>query len=444
MNIDFNSILYEIYKMFLEMSPYIMLGLAFVALLNIFVNKQLISKHIGKNNFKSVLKAALFGIPLPLCSCGVVPTTVYLHKNGASKASTLSFLISTPQTGIDSIIATYGLLGPVFAIFRPLAALFMGLVGGLIANFVDRKKEIPKPKPAFDPKKINFNIIEQDKFPKAPVCDDGCGEISDTIHTLPIKKRIIPSLKYAFVDFVDDISSQFIVGVIISGLIAYFIPADYFATLGIGNGIIGMLILIAIGIPMYVCATASIPIALTLIAKGFSPGVAFVFLATGPATNSASLAIIGKSLGKEITTIYLITIILSSILMGYLLDFILNSLGIMQSYVESLPCHTDCVENEEIKIIFSVIFAGLIVYNYGSKFSKKYSKREKNSTLKKIKIAGMTCNHCVNNVQKAMSEINGINDINVSLVENCVYYSGDIDEEIIKSKIESIGYKIID
>ena len=445
MNIDFWAILYEIYKMFLEMSPYIMLGLAFVALLNIFVNKEQISRHIGKNNFISVLKAAMFVVPLPLCSCGVVPTTVYLHKNGASKASTLSFLISTPQTGIDSIIATYGLLGPVFAVFRPFAAFIMGITGGMIANLIENKKIKETPKPAFDPTKISFNIIESGSSPKAPVCDDGCGDITDTIHKLPIQKRIIPSLKYAFVDFVDDISMQFIVGVIISGLIAYFIPANYFAELGIGTGILGMLILIAIGIPMYVCATASIPIALTLIAKGFSPGVAFVFLATGPATNAASLAIIGKTLGKEITSIYLITIILTSIFMGYLLDFILNSAGIMQSYVESLPCHSESIEYEVVKVFFSVVFAGLILYTMSIKFQKKYfNKNTKNNKLIKVNISGMTCNHCVNNVQKAMAELDGINEFEVSLAENCVYYSGNIELSVIKNKIDSIGYKVID
>ncbi len=437
------DILYEIFKMFIEMSPYLLLGLAFVALLNIFVNKDLISKQIGDKSILSILKAALFGIPLPLCSCGVVPTTVYLHRNGASKASTLSFLISTPQTGIDSIIATYGLMGPIFAIFRPIAALIMGIIGGLVANIFEKNEnEEIKPKAKVNPKQINFNIIEQTSIKKDTVCDDNCGEKNDEIANLPLKNRIIPSLKYAFIDFVDDISNQFIVGVIISGLIAFFIPESFFSDLGIGSGILGMLIMVAIGIPMYVCATASIPIALILIAKGFSPGVAFVFLATGPATNAASIAIIGKTLGKKITLIYLLTIIVSSIIMGTLLDLIFNYTGTIETYRESLACHTDIIEGFDLKLVFGIIFASLLIYNYIRKFHQKYSnKKSNNKNIHSIKIEGMTCNHCVNNVQKALTEIEGITNVNVSLVDNCVYYEGNIDKKLIIDKINSIGYK---
>lgn len=276
--------------MFLEMAPYLLLGLFFVGILHLFFTKELIVRHVGANNFSSVLKAALLGVPLPLCSCGVIPSAVFMAKNGASRGAVISFLISTPQTGIDSIIATYGMLGWVFAIFRPIAAFIMGIIGGISALIFIKDDRVSMTTQKLAIERINSTD---------GIDDDGCGLPEIDHKKLTIKQKARTMFRYSFVEFLDDISGQFFVGLIISGLIAYFIPAEFFANTSISNGLPGMLLMILIGIPMYVCATASIPIAVTLMMKGFSPGVAFAFLAAGPATNAASLSILIKALGKK-------------------------------------------------------------------------------------------------------------------------------------------------
>ncbi|MFA7626124.1 MAG: SO_0444 family Cu/Zn efflux transporter [Candidatus Kapaibacterium sp.] len=419
----------EIISMFIEMAPYIILGLIFVALLNFFVSKDLISKHIGQNNFLSLFKAAIFGVPLPLCSCGVVPTAVYMAKNGASKGATVSFLISTPQTGIDSIIATYGMLGPLFAIFRPFAALIMGILGGIsVKYFGDSQESYEKPK---------FIGLKQ--------------MIDKPISKLKTKKLSFDSIKqtmrYSFVEFVDDISVQFMAGVIIAGLIAYFIPDNYFGDSGISSGIVGMLIMIIIGVPMYVCATASIPIAMSLIMKGFSPGVAFVFLAVGPATNVATIAIISKSLGKRITVIYISAIALLSIIMGYFLDFIYYMTGDSGIFHNHIHTHESIFLTPEMSYVISVIFLLIIILSFYRKFVAKYFKNNddiiEHQDMIKVEIKGMTCNHCVATVSETAMNITGLSRIEISLEENTAYIEGDFDMDKFKTEIENVGYKVV-
>ncbi len=383
------GILEEIYHLFMEMAPYLMIGLIFVGILHIFFSKELIIRHIGKNNFSSVVKSAIFGIPLPLCSCGVIPTSVYMASNGASKPSVISFLISTPQTGIDSIIATYGVMGWVFAIFRPIAALIMGLFGGLLSIFVEKSGK----KVDISEQKFVLRAIDSESF--------NIGTSSDKL-TSKIKKMS----KYAFIEFLDDISVQFLIGLIIAGLITFFIPDDFFRESTINSGLWGMIIMILISAPMYVCATASIPIAVSLLLKGFSPGVAFVFLAVGPATNAASFTIILKVLGKKLALSYLFSIMISAIIMGYLLDFIFFLFDINQSVILT---HTHHHSDNVLDIILSglsVIFFVLLIASYYRKIRDKYINRKElivDKSDKILKIEGMTCNHCVMNVEKAIS-----------------------------------------
>jgi len=410
--------------MYFEMAPYILLGLIFVAILNLVISKDFIIKHTGKSDFLSIFKASLFGVPLPLCSCGVIPTAVYMHQNKSSKPAVVSFLISTPQTGIDSIIATYGMLGWVFAIYRPFAAFIMGLIGGLVVKFSE--PIALKPKPAFIP--LNqYNPQSSQTFPQ----------------------RLITTLNYAFRDFLDDIALQFSVGVIISGLISYFVPDGFFSEYGVGDGIIGMLILIAIGIPMYICATASIPIAVSLMMKGFSPGAAFVFLAVGPATNAASLAILSKSLGKKTTAIFVASIALSSILFGYLLNFIFDYFKLNPHGMMSHSGHNHGSEPLSIISLVSIfIFTLLIFGSYYRLYVKKYvdkwkskSKEENIDTNNIFSISGMTCNHCVDTVSKAIAKVDGVESVEVSLQNNNAVVLGKFNRNDIINAINNAGYE---
>ncbi|MFH1052144.1 MAG: SO_0444 family Cu/Zn efflux transporter [bacterium] len=423
------GILEETLWLFLEMAPYLMLGLLFVGLLNLFFNKDLIVRHIGKNNFMSVFKAALFGIPLPLCSCGVVPSAVYMSKNGASKGSVVSFLIATPQTGIDSIIATYGMLGWVFAIFRPFAALIMGIAGGTVVRFI--KTDIK------ETKKIEIKNYKS-KMSIDDTCDADCGCQSEKKQNLFNK-----FFKYSFVEFLDDISVQFIIGLLISGLIAYLIPNNFFQGSVINNGIAGMLLMILVGVPMYVCATASIPIAVTLMMKGFSPGVAFVFLAVGPATNAASFTILLKTLGKKISIVYIAVISITAILFGLLLDKIFIYFDINVHTMMSHAHNHEGMISPELKwIIGSIFFVMLIASLYRKLILSKIRKKEKSVESKTIQIGGMSCNHCVMNIKKAISGVIGVTEVEVNLAQGEAYVKGNFDLNAVISAITSVGYTV--
>jgi uncharacterized membrane protein YraQ (UPF0718 family)/copper chaperone CopZ len=422
------DILKESVSLFMEMAPYLMLGLFFVALLNFFFTKEFVAKHVGKDNIWSVIKAALFGVPLPLCSCGVIPSTVYMAKNGASKGATISFLISTPQTGIDSIIATYGMLGWVFAIYRPVVALIMGVLGGSVVKLVNSKDKID-----------NLKQISVDEF--KPVI------ANETTGTKLIKK-VKDTLRYAFVEFMDDISLQFVIGVLIAGLIAYLLPENFFANAGLSNGLWGMLIMMAVGIPMYVCATASIPIAVSLMIKGASPGMAFVFLVTGPATNAASLAIIANTLGKKVTVVYLAVIGVSSIIFGYILNYIFDVLNINSlNYIGKLEMHHHHggAGLGWFDLTIGIVFLILLLMSFYRKYLSNLFNRKTMEVpeSKKIGIEGMTCNHCVMNVKNAITGVSGVTNVEVSLNDKAAFVKGDFKLQAIRTAVEGVGYKVV-
>lgn len=248
----------------------------------------------GGSSFSSVLYAALFGIPLPPCSCGVIPTAMSLKKEGASKGATVSFLIATPQTGVDSIIATYSLIGLPFAIMRPLAALATALSGGQMVNIFDKKDDSKAIETA------SATAVQKKTF----------------------TGKCLTALKYAYVDMIQDIGRWLIIGLVVAGLITAFIPESFFAMFS-GNSLLSMLIVLVFAIPMYLCATGSIPIAAALMLKGLSPGTALVLLMAGPAVNAASMLVVGKVLGKRTLTIYILSIIIGAITFGLGIDYLL-------------------------------------------------------------------------------------------------------------------------
>jgi hypothetical protein len=428
------DILKETGILFLEMAPYLMLGLFFVGLMNLFFNKDLIIKYLGKDNFWSVLKAAIFGIPLPLCSCGVIPSAVYMSKNGASKSSVVSFLIATPQTGIDSIIATYGMLGWIFAIFRPFAALFMGVIGGTVVGLLSKKQDA-------------INDFSEYKTQNNPAsCSDKCSDTDNSKSELNTSKdnKFKTFFNYSFVEFLDDISVQFVIGLLISGLIAYLIPDKFFEGTSVNNGILGMLLMIAIGVPMYICATASIPIAVTLMMKGFSPGVAFVFLAVGPATNAASLTILSNVLGKKITAIYVIMISVTAILFGLLLDQIFVWMDVdNHQFMSHIHNHGGLLSVELQWFIGAVFMALLLASLYRKLILSKIKSKVKKMDSTTIKISGMSCNHCVANVKKVVAKIQGVTEVDVNLEQGEAYIKGKFDLSSVESAIIDEGYKVV-
>jgi uncharacterized membrane protein YraQ (UPF0718 family) len=290
------SILTDFWGTAAEMSPYLLFGFLVAGILSMLVSQRLVEKHLGGRGIWPVLKASLFGVPLPLCSCGVIPVSMSLHKHGAGKGSTVAFLISTPQTGVDSIFVTLSLLGPVFAIFRPVAAFVSGIIGGVLVDL--------------------FNPAPKEGQPLPQKCTDECCGGAEN-------KKIARGLKFAFVTLPRDIGGAMLVGLVIAAFISVLVPDDFFAE-KLGTGIVAMLVMMALGIPMYVCATASVPIAAALMMKGLTPGAALVFLMTGPATNAASFVTIWKILGRATAIIYLVTIAGCSLVSGILLDYIVG------------------------------------------------------------------------------------------------------------------------
>jgi uncharacterized membrane protein YraQ (UPF0718 family) len=230
----------ELVSLVNEMGPWLLLGFFIAGLLHVFFPGGKINHLLGKSNMKSVLRAALIGIPLPLCSCGVIPTGISIHKNGASKGAAISFLISTPQTGVDSIMVTYSLLGLPFAIVRPVVALMTGVIGGFFTNNLENKTSVA-PAPV-------VTTSENTKF----------------------KNPVLEIFRYAFVDFLQDIAKWLVIGLLLAALIAVVVPDDFFASY-IHNDFMGMLIILLASIPVYVCATSSVPIAAVLMLIGISP-----------------------------------------------------------------------------------------------------------------------------------------------------------------------------
>jgi len=261
----------------------------------------MIAKYLGKNDTMSVIKASLFGIPLSLCSCGVIPAALSLKKDGASKGSILSFLISTPTTGIDSIFATYSLLGGVFAFYRVIAAFITGVFAGIVANIFFRGEQ-------------PSSNTENKSTCKA------CTSCKHSTESHNFYDKVKGVFKYAFVDLLRDTGAWIIIGILAGGSISYFIPETFF-TKYMGSTWQSMLIMLIVGIPMYVCSSGSIPIAAALILKGLNPGAAFVFLMVGPATNSAALTVITKEFGIKTVIIFLGSIIMCSICLGVFLNY---------------------------------------------------------------------------------------------------------------------------
>lgn len=293
------KIVASFWDLLLDAAPYIIFGIFMGGLLKAFLSPDFVARHLGRGRFAPVFKAALFGIPLPLCSCGVLPAAAALKKQGASNGATAAFLISTPESGVDSIAVSYALLDPILTLARPVAAFITAMVAGLGENLLGGS---PLQTPALP-------VIGQDE------------------PSVPLASRMWTGMNYALKDLWADLAGWFFLGLALAGIITALVPETLFNSY-LAGGLNSMLIMLAIGIPLYICATASTPIAAVLIAKGASPGAALVFLLAGPATNLATLTVLTRLLGRRTTLIYLGSIALVSVLSGLALDSLYLGLGI--------------------------------------------------------------------------------------------------------------------
>lgn len=401
-----NSFINEITYLFIEISPYLILGFLVSGFLFIFTSKEMVANNLGKPGFVSVSKASLFGVPMPLCSCGVIPVATSMHKRGASKGATLSFLISTPQTGIDSILLTLNQMGLQFAIIRPIVALLTGIIGGLLGEKLTQNEA--------------NEVIKQNQ--------------TDT------KKTYVDGIKYAFITVPADIIKPLLKGIIISGLIAILIPNDFFASYNF-TGLSAMVLVAVASVPIYVCATASVPVAMSLMAKGLEPGAAFVFLMAGPATNAATISVILNSLGKKIVISYVSVIFVSSILFGSLINIFLDP--------NTIPMNMDHHHHNHNSLwnIFSdlSVYTMLIIifYYLFSKIKRRSNAMDNLNNDNAYLITGMTCNHCKQTATEAIENCTGVEKVEIDLDSGKAYIQGsDINDDEIITSIKSVGFSI--
>ena len=347
----------------LDSSIYILGGLLFSGILTLFLSSEVISKHLGKGRFSSVFKAALLGIPLPLCSCGVLPAAVSLKKQGANNGATTAFLISTPESGVDSIAVSYALLDPLLTIARPVAAFVMAMAAGITENIFHYSKN-----------EKSISLLPVEPITRS-CCSDCC--LTDTAKNKGFVQKVFSALIYAFTDVWNDLAGWFFTGLLIAGFITALIPDEMISRF-LGGGLVSMLLMLLTGIPLYICATASTPVAAALIMKGVSPGAALVFLLAGPATNITSLIVLTGIFGKKTVIIYLTTIALFSVAFGLIIDKIyliinISPMSIIGKASEMIPLWLQFA-GTVILILISVKPFYRIITTYKTKTFNRYKK----------------------------------------------------------------------
>ena len=418
--------------MLAEMAPYLLLGFFFAGLLRAFVPKSIYRKHLAPRNMKSVVKAALLGIPLPLCSCGVIPTSVGLRREGASHGACTSFLIATPQTGVDSIAATYSLMGLPFAIVRPIAALFTSMFGGWLVNKFAHEDE----------------TLSEEATKETAECN--CDQ-----HPSPsFWNNFISAMRYAFVEMLQDVGKWLVVGLLIAALITVAVPNEWLAALH-DYKLLNMLIVLAVAIPMYVCATGSIPIAVSLMAKGLTPGAALVLLMAGPAVNSASMLVVGKVFGRRTLRLYLTAIITGAVAFGLCIDYLLPQQWFKVSGMIMSGGHcAHCLSTMDWvwMAIFLLLLANAFVDRLRHSWMLRREKSKEEGGKQNIKdgdtvsditiydVKEMACNHCKANVEKIISGIAGVESVEVDLVKGIAYVHGQHDHSEVERQVTANGY----
>lgn len=401
-----------------EMAPYLLLGFLIAGLLHAFVPRRLYTHYLARNDFRSVVLAALFGVPLPLCSCGVIPTAMSMRREGASRAATVSFLIATPQTGVDSIAATASLMGLPFALLRPLAALVTALGGGALVGALTRE--------------------DRDEV----VADS---EATETPKSFGERCRI--ALAYGFGQMMQDIGRWLVVGLLIAGAITVLVPDGFFAAFS-DRPLLNMLLVLVLSAPMYLCATGSVPIAAALLLKGLSPGAAFVLLMAGPATNMAAILVIGKVLGRRSLTLYLLSIIGGALLFGLGIDYLLPQEWFTAASAEyaAACCHGATLPGWKIAsaVLFTALLFVALVRRHQHPQEEELQQKAIITMEKAYKVKGMMCNHCKANVERNLAKLEGVESVRVDLAEGVVYVTGSVEPQTVIDLINELGYEYVD
>ncbi|MBE0439419.1 MAG: SO_0444 family Cu/Zn efflux transporter [Gammaproteobacteria bacterium] len=408
---DLSLLLTNFFALFMESAPWLLLGLLVAGIMHELVPVSLLQKHMGKNSIGAIVKSAFIGAPLPLCSCGVIPAALGLRRSGASKSATVSFLVSTPETGADSVSVSYALLGPVFAIVRPIAAITSAIYAGLMIKAFDTPDAPTTQSQAVS----DLDKNECCSASSIPVVTDCCNNSNvdttaanccDKMQTadqssccssptatsttdcyssqtppemtsccdsasmkIKIPSRLSAMFSYASGQLLNDITLWLLLGLALAAAIQTWVPISFLIQWG--DGFIAMLVMALIGIPMYICATASTPLAVGFLAAGLSPGAILVFLLAGPATNISTMGMINRELGQRSLGLYLFSILSASIGLGYLLNLLVNNMG-WQMFIptgEAMHLHAENIDT--LYVLSAIVLAGLIMRNGWLSFHKK-------------------------------------------------------------------------
>ena len=431
------SIVTASWSMIVEMAPYLLFGFTVAGLLSVLISPRWVERHLGDRGLGQVFKASLFGVPLPLCSCGVIPVGASLRQHGAGKGATTAFMLSTPQTGVDSIAVTYALLGPFLAVVRPVAALLTGFLGGSLVYLLDRNDD---DQPAEDV--------------PAAACSSGsdCCEEDEA----PRQKTIFDGLYYGLVTLPRDIGRALIVGILLSGVISALIePRALEAYLG--GGIWPMLVAMAVGIPLYVCATASTPIALSLIHAGLSPGAALVFLITGPATNAATLTTLWRVLGRRSVVIFLVSVAVGALVTGFAVDALVASeivgpSAMVPAAISGMEAHEHHGEGggvgwwiQQASAVLLILLLVNALWPQPQPMGRGDLEMKTMPGVDTIELAvtGMRCNGCVESVTRALNECEGVEDTTVDLAAGRASVCGSgFDRSLLAEKIRALGFEV--
>ncbi len=408
----------SIWDMTTEMSPYLLLGFLLAGLMHEFIPRQIYTNYLSRNNFKSVLLAAIFGVPLPLCSCGVLPTAMGLRREGCSRGATISFLIATPQTGIDSIIATYSLMGLPFAIVRPIVAFLTALFGGELVNIFDSNDE--------------FIIVRNNTRKK---------------EKKTFAEKLKGSIVYGFVEMMGDIGKWLVVGLIVAGVITALVPESWFSLFK-DNSVLSILLVLCISVPMYICATGSIPIAVALMMKGLTPGAALVLLMAGPACNVASLLVVNKVMGRRTLLLYLIAIIGGAVIFGLGIDYLLPREWFTSTLIVDGICHHGDYNWFSIMctLLLIVLLLNALIFHrhhhHHHHDHEQITPLQEGQSSEIFLIEGMHCSHCSANVERTLYSIEGVTEVRVTLEEKSAVVYGTFNKDDVCKAIESIGYTV--
>jgi uncharacterized membrane protein YraQ (UPF0718 family) len=361
-----------------ESAPFLLVGFFLAGIFRAAIPEQWVIRMLGADRFRSVFLASLFGVPLPLCSCSVIPAVVALRQKGASRGASASFLISTPETGVDSISITYALMDPIMTIARPVAAFVTALVTGSMVNIWGGEETGEEAEAAAGGEGGSGTGIEAEATASCS-CGDGCAEAiaapqadavvetscgcEDTCHEEELDpersspwRSLRDGVRYAFGPLMDDLAIWLLLGFAVSGAIVAFIPEGLLEQ--IPSGWISSGLMVIIGTPVYICASAATPVAAALIAKGLDPGAALVLLLVGPATNATTILVVMRFMGRRILAIYLVGVAASALLAGFIINSVYNAATI--DTATSVP-----VSLEEpltpLKIVAAIVLIGLLM-----------------------------------------------------------------------------------